>query len=209
MEQVILEDVLAQLRHALESNDLDTASSLLEALRPADQADVFWDLNEEEQNALLPQINPADAADIFEELYDEDAAELAVQLPIATLVRIVDEMEPDEAADLLDDLDPKQADIILAQIEAGHQIKPLINYPDDTAGGLMTSAFIALQRRMTAGQAIAAIRTWHPDEETIYYLFVTDRLHRLVGVVNLRQLIVFTPTTPISESIPTRNIVPI
>ncbi len=199
MEQVILEDVLAQLRDALESNDLDTASSLLESLRPADQADVFWDLNEEEQNALLPQINPADAADIFEELYDEDAAELAVQLPIATLVRIVDEMEPDEAADLLDDLDPKQADIILAQIEAGHQIKPLINYPDDTAGGLMTSAFIALQRRMTAGQAIAAIRTWHPDEETIYYLFVTDRLHRLVGVVNLRQLIVFTPNTPISE----------
>ena len=199
MEQVILEDVLAQMRDALESNDLNTASLLLEALRPADQADVFWDLDDDEQTALLPEINPADAADIFEELYDEDAAELAVQLPIATLVRIVDEMEPDEAADLLDDLDPKQADIILAQIEAGHQIKPLINFPDDTAGGLMTSAFIALQRRMTAGQAIAAIRTWHPDEETIYYLFVTDRLHRLVGMINLRQIIVATPNTPIAE----------
>ncbi len=199
MEQVILDDVLSQVRAALEANDLTTASSIIESLRPADQAELFWDLDEEEQAALLPEINPADAADIFEELYDEDAAEIAVQLPLATLVRIVDEMEPDEAADLLDDLDPRQADAILAQIETAHQIKTLIAYPDDTAGGLMTSAFIALQRRMTAAQAIAAIRMWHPDEETIYYLFVTDRLKRLVGVVNLRQLIVAAPNTPVAK----------
>jgi magnesium transporter len=199
MEQPILEDVLAQIRTALESEDLTTASSIIETLRPADQADVFSDLDEDQQARLLPEMNPADAADIIEELYDEDAAEVAVQLPLSKLVRIVNEMEPDEAADLLDDMDPAQADTILAQLEAAHQIQPLIQYPDDTAGGLMTSAFIALQRRMTAGQAIRTIRTWHPDEETIYYLFVTDRLKRLVGVVNLRQLIVADPTTPIAD----------
>ncbi|RMF00274.1 MAG: magnesium transporter [Chloroflexi bacterium] len=199
MEPVLLDDVLAQVRKALESNDIQTASTLIESLRPADQADLFWDLNDEEQATLLPQINPADAADIFEELYDEDAAEVAVQLPLATLVKIVNEMEPDEAADLLDDLDPRQADAVLAQLEAAHQIKPLIAYPDDTAGGLMTSSFISLQRRMTCGQAINAIRTWHPDEETIYFLFVTDRLKRLVGVVNLRQLIVAAPHTPLAK----------
>lgn len=199
MEQVILEDALAQMRAALESNDLATASSIIEALRPADQAEIFADLNDLEQARLLPRIDPADAADIIEELYDPKAAEVAVQLPLATLVRIVDEMEPDEAADLLDDLDPLQADAVLAQLEAGHRIKTLIHFPDDTAGGLMTTSFIALQRRMTTGQAIEAIRTWHPDEETIYYLFVTDRLKRLVGVVNLRQLIVTTPSTPIAK----------
>lgn len=199
MEQLILEDVLSQLRTAIESNDLTTASSLIEALRPADQADIFADLNDDQQALLLPQINPADAADIFEELYDEDAAEIAVKLPLATLVRIVDEMEPDEVADLLDELDPRQADAVLAQIETGHQVRPLIQYPYDTAGGLMTSSFIALQRRMTAGQAINAIRMWHPDEETIYYLFVTDRLKRLVGVINLRQLIVANPATPLTK----------
>lgn len=199
MEQVILDDVLAQIRAALEANDLVSASAILESLRPADQAEIFWDLNDDEQAALLPKLNPADAADIFEELYDEDAAEIAVQLPLSTLVRIVNEMEPDEAADLLDDLDARQADAILAQLEAAHQIKPLIAFPDDTAGGLMTSSFIALQRRMTAAQAIAAIRMWHPDEETIYYLFVTDRLKRLVGVINLRQLIVAAPSTPVAK----------
>lgn len=199
MEQLILDDVLAQVCAALEENDLATASSVIEALRPADQAEVFSDLDDEQQNILLPQINPADAADIIEELYDEEAAELAVQLPLKTLVRIVDEMEPDEAADLLDDMKPAQARAVLARLEAAHQVKPLIDYPDDTAGGLMTSAYIALQRRWTAQQSIAAIRAWHPDEETIYYLFVTDRLQRLVGVINLRQLIVANPKTTIRE----------
>jgi magnesium transporter len=199
MEPLVLDDVLAQIRTALEENDLTTASSVIEALRPADQADIFSDLDDEQQTTLLPQINPADAADIIEELYDEEAAELAVQLPLSTLVRIVDEMEPDEAADLLDDLRPEQAQAVLARLEAAHQIKPLIDYPDDTAGGLMTSAFLALQRRWTTERSISAIRAWHPAEETIYYLFVTDRLQRLVGVVNLRELIVADPKTTVME----------
>ncbi len=199
MEQVILEDILSQLRDAMENDDLTTASSIIEALRPADQADLFSDLNGEHKTTLLPEINPADAADIFEELYDEEAAELAIQLPLSTLVRIVDEMEPDEAADLLDDLSPRQAEAVLLQLQAAQEVKSLIEHPDDTAGGLMTSAFLSLQRRWTTQQAIQAIREWHPEEETIYYLFVTDRLKRLVGVVNLRKLIVADPSTSIID----------
>ncbi len=197
MEQIFLEGVLSQMRTALESDDLATATSIIEALRPADQAEVFADLDDQHQTALLPQINPADAADIIEELYDEDAAELAVQLPLSTLVRIVDEMEPDEAADLLDDLESRQAAAVLTKLRLADKVKHLIDYPDDTAGGLMTTSYLALQRRWSAGQSIEAIRAWHPDEETIYYLFVTDRLNRLAGVVNLRQLIVAAPQTPI------------
>ena len=199
MEPIVMEDVLSQMRAALERNDLSSASSILEALRPADQAEVFGDLNDAHQASLLPQMNPADAADIIEELYDEEAAELAVQMPLSTLVRIVNEMQPDEAADLLDDLEPAQAETILARLDLAHQIQPLINFPDDTAGGLMTSAYLALQRRWTAGQSIDVIRAWHPNEETIYYMFATDRLKRLVGVVNLRQLIVADPKSRIMD----------
>ncbi len=199
MEPVILEDVLAQLRAALEENNLYKASSIIETLRPADQADVFSDLDEDQQATLLPELNPADAADILEELYDKDVIEIVESLPLETLVGIVGEMAPDEAADLLDDLEPDQAEAVLAHLEDAHEIEPLIDYPDDSAGGLMTSSYIAIQRRMTAGEAIATIRAWQPDEETIYYLFVTDRLKRLVGVLNLRQLIVANPDIPISQ----------
>lgn len=199
MEPVILEDVLAQLRTALEENNLTKASSIIEALRPADQADIFYDLDEEQQATLLPELNPADAADILEEMYDQDVLEIVEALPLETLVEIVAEMAPDEAADLLDDLEPEQAEAVLARLEGAPEIEALIDHPDDTAGGLMTSSYIALQRRMTAAEAIAAIRAWRPDEETIYYLFVTDRLKRLVGLVNLRQLIVADPDTRVAE----------
>jgi magnesium transporter len=199
MDQIILEDVLEQIRTALEANDLATASSIIEELRPADQADLFWELDEDEQAALLPELNPADAADILEELYDEDVVELAENLPLDKLIEIVNEMEPDEAADLLDDLEPEQAQAVLAKLKEAIEVRSLTDYEDDTAGGLMTSAYIPLWRRMTAQQAIDTIRAWRPDEETIYYLFVTDRLKRLVGVINLRQLIVADPATPITE----------
>jgi magnesium transporter len=190
MEFVILDDTMEQLRVALKENDLRKASTIVEALRPADQADLFYELDEQQQQTLLPQLNPADAADIFEELYDEDAAELAVQLPLGTLIRIVNEMEPDEAADLLDDLSPAQAEAILAKLHTANRIKALIQYHDETAGGLMTTVPIVIQRRMTAEQAIEAIRGWHPQDESTYYLFTTDRVGRLVGSISLRQLII-------------------
>jgi len=199
MEQVVLQDILTQVRDALQKNDLITASSVIEALRPADQADVFSGLDDDQQTALLPIIKPANAADIIEEMYDEEAAEIAVQLPLSMLVKIVDEMEPDEAADLLDDLAPKQALAVLAGLKTASAVKSLIDYPDDTAGGLMTTSFLSLQRRWTAEQSIDTIRSLHPDSETIYYLFVTDRLKRLVGVINLRQLVVAYPTTRIQD----------
>jgi magnesium transporter len=75
----------------------------------------------------------------------------------------------------------------------------LLLHPDETAGGLMTSEFLALRRRMTAAEAIEAIRQWQPEAETIYYLFVVDRYGRLVGVVNLRQLIVAPPDALIQD----------
>jgi len=190
MEPVVLDETMEQLRAALQANDLNKASRIVASLRPADQADLFNDLDDVTQQTLLPQLHPANAADIFEELYDEDAVELAVQLPLGTLIRIVNEMEPDEAADLLDDLSPEQASAILPNLKAAKQIQPLIQYPDDTAGGLMTTNPIIINRRMTAEQAIEALRGLHPDHNNISYLFVTDRLQRLVGVISLRRLIV-------------------
>ncbi len=115
------------------------------------------------------------------------------------IIRIVDEMEPDEAADLLGDINPEQAQVVLAGLEDPDEVRPLLLHPDDSAGGLMTSEFLALRRRMTALEAIQAIRAWRPDAETIYYLFVVDRHGRLCGVVSLRHLVVADPGTPIAE----------
>ncbi|MGH2538491.1 MAG: magnesium transporter [Candidatus Promineifilaceae bacterium] len=199
MQPTHLDTVLAQLRETLERDDVAAAAAIIEALRPADQADVFEELADEAQFALLPELKPADSADILEELEDEDAAELVASLPTATLIRIVEEMEPDEAADLLGDLHPSQAAAVLAGLEDPEEVRPLLIHADDSAGGLMTSDFLALRRRMTAAEALAALRAWKPDSETIYDLFVVDRFGRLVGVVNLRRLVLAEPDRMVGE----------
>lgn len=199
MDTPILDDILTQLRAALERDDISGATTIIEALRPSTQADVFTALAEPHQIALLPELDPTDSADILERLDDAAALELALDLSVDTLIRIVEEMEPDEAADLLGDIHPARAEAILAGLEDPDEIRPLLLHPDDSAGGLMTSEFLALRRRMTAAEALQAIRDWHPQTEVIYYLFVVDAHGRLSGMVNLRQLILADGDTPVAD----------
>ena len=199
MKAPVLNDVVAQLRSALEDDDLTLATHIIEALRSPDQADLFSKLDDDDQLTLLPQLNPADSADILEDLEDAEAAELVSNLPTSTVIRIVDEMEPDEAADLLGDIASEQARQVLAGLEDPDEVRPLLLYADDSAGGLMTSEHLVLRRRMRGRDAIQALREWHPDGDFIYYLAVVDRYRRLCGVVSLQQLIVVQPDTPLAE----------
>jgi magnesium transporter len=83
--------------------------------------------------------------------------------------------------------------------EEAADVKHLLSYDEDTAGGLMTTEFVALPDHLTADQAIGRLRTEAPDAETVYYVYVTDDAGRLVGVLSLRHLIVAPPDRPISE----------
>jgi magnesium transporter len=199
MQALTLDDIIEELRQALERNDVETALNLLNNLRTPDQADVVEELDERQRAELLERIAPAEVADIVEELEDRDAAQYIASLPPDKAIRILEEMEPDEAADLLGDLEPHQALELISGLQDPEEVRPLLLHPDDSAGGLMTSEFLALRRRMTAAQAIEAIRAWQPEDEAVYYLFVVDGQGRLVGVVSLRQLIVADPNTPLSE----------
>jgi magnesium transporter len=194
-----LDNILEKIQASLSENDLDTAIYILETLRGPDQAEVFNDLDERSKIALLPHLDPSTSADILEELEDEEAAELMRGISPNSAIRIVEEMEPDEAADLLGDIDEAQAEAILAGLEHPEEVRPLMLHPDDSAGGLMTSEFLALRRRMTANDALEAIRAWQPESDNVNYLFVIDGQESLVGTVSLRQLIVANPLAKLSE----------
>jgi magnesium transporter len=193
------DNVLVQIQEALNHNDLDAAMRVLDELRPVDQADIFNDLNDKDQISLLPNLVPAVSADILENLDEANAAELLRAIPHNTAIRIINAMEPDEAADLLGDIHPRQAQIILDALENPEEVRPLLLHPDESAGGLMTSEYLALRRRMTAGDAIVAIREWQPDREDIYHLFVVDGEEKLCGAVSLHQLIVAAPQTQLMQ----------
>ena len=199
MLNINTESILAQIQEALEKNDVNSAMQILDALRTPDQAEVFYELEDEEKRALLPHLDPSVSADILEELEDEEVAELFSSLDSESAIRIVDEMDPDEAADLLGDISDEQAAEILAGMENPEEVRPLLLHPDDSAGGLMTSEFIALRVKMTAADAIEVLRTYKPDSEDIYYLFIVDANDILSGVVGLRDLITSDPHLRLGE----------
>ena len=90
---------------------------------------------------------------------------------------ILEEMSPDDAADLVADLDQDTRDEILALMERdeAEEVQELLGYPEDRAGGIMTTEFIALAEHLTAAEAIDRLRELEPDAETIYYVYVDRR----------------------------------
>jgi magnesium transporter len=206
METPILDDILARLRDVLERDDIAAAVHIIEAMRPSDQADLFSELEDDDQIALLPELNPTDSADILEKLDDADAAELVAELSTEAVIRIVDEMEPDEAADLLGDMEPGKAEVVLARLEDSADIRPLMLHADDSAGGLMTSDFLALHYRMTTAEALQALREWQPETDRIDYLYAVDEQGRLSGVVSLRKLVISAPQTKVDDLMETNVI---
>ena len=203
MNENILNAVLADLRESLEKNDLAAAAALFESLHPADQADLIEELETPDQVALFSHLHPTDSADVLEEMENEDAASLAGLLPSEQLADILDEMEFDEAADVLGDLPQEKVAEILHEMEEADDVIPLLRYPDDTAGGLMTPAIITLRQDWTAERALAELRRMGPQSESTYYLFVVDEVNRLLGVIGLRDLVTMPIDMPIAERMKT------
>ena len=125
--------------------------------------------------------------------------EAVESLTTERLADVLDEMEPDEAADLLGDLTPEQASEVLSQMEDPSDVIPLLGYPDETAGGLMTTSYIALRRHTKVDQAIQFLRQITIDTEVPYYLYVVDREKRLLGVVSMRELVISAPDTMMED----------
>lgn len=203
MKEKNLNEVLIELRVSLENDDLSGAIKLIESLRPADQADLVEELDAPDQVALLTHLSPMDSADVLEEMEDEDAAEVAGLLPSEQLADILDEMESDEAADVLGDLPEEKVTQALREMDEPQEVIPLLRYPDDTAGGLMTRAVITLRPDWTAEAALAEIRRVGPGSDSTYYLFVVDDDECLLGVIGLRDLVSAPIQTMISRRMAT------
>jgi len=199
MEQAQIDRTLEEIRTALEDGKVPEAIAALIKLHPADRADAFSDLDYDDQATLLPQLDIPSTADLLEELEDDEAADVAIGLPTDLLADILDEMEPDEAADVLGDLPPARAAQALAEMEEADDVIPLLGHPDETAGGLMTTSFIAIKPGTTARETIEFLRQISPDEETPYYLYIVDQSGRLAGIVGMRDLIIARPEAPIDS----------
>jgi magnesium transporter len=195
-----------RIEQLLGGDNVQAAAQLLDALHPADKADLYDRLDDAERETMLAMLSIEDRAQILGHLNDELLAEIAERMPRVELARVLDLSNNDTAADALRLLPPSEAARTLAQMETAADVTPLMIHPDESAGGLMTRGFVALHKDMTVGEAMTLLRARKPLAEEAYYLYVLDAGNRLQGVVNLRELIVADPSTKI-EDVMTRDII--
>src|SRR4051812_6280262 len=173
----------------------------LAELHPADLASIIDQLAPRDRAGVLASLNDERVADALEEMEPDTQVEVMEDLEPARAADILEEMSPDDAADLVADLSDEAREEILALMERDEaaEVQELLGYPEESAGGIMTTEFVAVPAHLTAAQTIDRLRQLEPDAETIYYVYVTDDEGRLVGVLSLRDLIVAPPNTKISE----------
>jgi magnesium transporter len=173
----------------------------LALLHPADIADIVEEMTADERIAVFQQLDIETAAEALQEVEPEMQAAIVSDLPQERAADILEEMDPDEAADLLQDLPEERREglVELMDKEEAQDVEELLTHPEDSAGGIMTTDFVALPRELTAAQAIDELRVKKPDPQLTYYLYVVDADGKLEGVLSLRDLVVASPDTKVSE----------
>ena len=173
----------------------------LHELHPADLAEIVRDLNKLESGQLLDTLDVQHLADTLEEVEPEFQAELVEHMPDEKVADLLEEMEPDEAADLLGDLpkDRKEGLLALMEKEDADDVRKLLAYPEDSAGGIMTTEFASIKPDLTASEAIKELRGKADEVETMFYVYVIDESQCLIGAFSLNNLIFAKPGQMVSD----------
>lgn len=187
-------------KHIIEHKHED-AKKLLREFQPADIAEFIEDLRPEEIGPILNLLEGEVAAEVLNQIDPELAGLVLINIGEEKTSAIIDEMYSDDVADLLAELSDQEKDKILNLMEREDavEVRELLEYKVDTAGGIMTTEYVAILQNITAGRAIEVLREIAPDAETVYYVYVVNDKNQLVGVISLRELIVANPATIIEN----------
>src|SRR5690606_8296020 len=155
---------------------------------PEDTAESLFNwLPDEQAGAVLPDMERARRADFLEEWEPHE------------IVSILDEIDTDDAADVLADLREDIAEQVLPQLEDAFEVQALLHYPEDTAGGLMQNEFVAVSAAATVGEATEELRRCAEEVDPVYAVYAYDEAGRLVGVVDLKRLLLAPASAPVSS----------
>jgi CBS domain-containing protein len=171
---------------------LKVAKQELGQMHPADIADIVEQLDREAMDYVFSTLDTELAADTMEEIEPEYQASALESLEPERAADILEAMQPDEAADVLGDMPEDMAADLLNRMdqEEAEDVRELLAYPEESAGGIMTTEYIAIDTEMTAEEVIERMRALSPNTESIYYLYVVDSQERLLGVISLRDLLI-------------------
>lgn len=168
----------------------------------ADVAEVFESLEDPESAQLFFRLLPKDiAAEVFSYMEAEDQERVISSVSDRELRFILDELYLDDYVDLVEEMPANVVKRVLknSSPESRKLINQYLQYPEDSAGSLMTNEYVYLKRGTTVNQALSVIRTTGVDKETINKCYVLDPQHHLEGVVTLRDIILADPDTVMAD----------
>ncbi len=175
---------------------------------PGDLLELLEDLEPDQKAELINQLSDENATLIFQELEDFEQAEILRLLTGDQAKVILSDMASDDAADLIGELSPEEIEVVLQSLgeEEMPEIGKLLQYPEESAGGIMTTEYISLPADIPVEEAISRLRELAAQAETIYYIFVVDQENHLIGVLSLRDLIAASDGTSIKD-VMRRNVI--
>jgi magnesium transporter len=191
------------LRDLISQNREFDIIDLFSDMHPADIADLIDELEEEDRLHLFSLLDVNTASDVILELSDTSREQIIDELSNEKLTDIIEEMESDDKADIIAELSHDQAKAVLESIEPeeSQEVKELLKYAEDTAGGIMQSELVSVGEKATINDAFQAVVNAKDEVEHINNIFVVDEKNRLMGTVPLQRLITTKRFTPIKEMI--------
>jgi len=183
---------------------LNISTRVLENMHPADLADIVEELSPDDREAIFEAMEPEAAAEALVEVDPEMRTQIIESLETEKAADIIEEMEPDEAADVLSDLEEETSEDILEEMESEpkEEVQELLTYAEDSAGGLMTTQFIALHEQATVSDALQALRENQDLIDNLNTLFLVDNDERLAGSLPLARILLASPETPLRSLAP-------
>jgi magnesium transporter len=192
--------LLDDVRELIAAREREGVSGLAGRIGPAEWGELAPRLDANELALLIQWLPDTDVPELLAELAPAEAAAILRTLSQSVAADLLEAMDPDDATDVVEELPRAEAEQILIQMEPAEaaEIRELLSFPAESAGGLMTPAFVAVAPDLRADHAIAALRRVAEDVETLYYAYVIDAEEHLLGVLSLRNLVLARPETPVA-----------
>ncbi len=182
---------------------LKSSKDKLARLHPVEIAQLAERLSPIHRTEIVESLDDPIAADTLEEMSTENQARILEEMDEERAADILEEMSPDDAVDVLGEMSEEKAEELFNLMEAEEKadVAELRVFDKDTAGGLMTTEFVAFPKNLTVAEAIVRLRETAETPAMIYYLYVVEKENswQLVGLISLRNLILADPNAALSE----------
>src|SRR5690606_3664867 len=201
--------LISSVRKLLRRSAFKNIQTILDKTHAADIAAILSELDPPERKAILGlRISIEKKSEIISHLSSEIQKEIIQALERDEVAAIISEMETDDAADLLGGLSEELSQTILdsLHIDEKREVTDLMRYPEDTAGGLMSSDYLAFSQELSVSEVISKIQSDENNASVTFYIYVVDDAHKLSGVVSLKEIILSKPRDALKD-IMTTNVV--